>query len=48
MDMMKEFGRQNIIPDAKTDEQAVDVYYRFFTLEDEKKYWVCAIHVKKL
>ena len=38
MDMIKEFDRKNIIPDAETDEQAVKVYYRFFTPEDEKKY----------
>ena len=48
IDMIKEFGRKNIIPYVETDEQAVNVYYRFFTPEDEKKYWVCAIHVKRL
>ena len=36
--MIKEFGRENIIPDAESDDQAVNVYYRFFTPEDEIKY----------
>lgn len=46
IDMIREFGREKIIPDAENDERANDVYYRFFTPEDEKKYWVCAIHVR--
>ena len=48
MDIIAKFGRGCIIPDAKNDEQAIDVYHRFYSLEDEKKYWVCAIHVKRL
>ena len=48
IDMIKEFGRENIIPDSQTDEDANDVYYTIYTPEDEEKYWVCAIHVKKI
>jgi ASC-1-like (ASCH) protein len=36
--MIAKFGRGCIIPDAKNDEQAIDVYHRFYSLEDEKKY----------
>jgi len=48
MDMITKFGRGCIIPDAKDDKQAINIYHRFYSSEDEKRYWVCAIHVKRL
>ncbi len=42
------FWKENIIPDAKNDKEAANVYYKFFTPEEEKKFWIIAIHVKKI
>ena len=46
-EMIQTLWRKNIIPDAENDDEAVNVYYRFYTPEDEKKYWVVWIQVKK-
>ena len=44
--MIWKFWKGNIIPDAKSDEEAKNVYYKFFTTEEEKNFWVVAIHLK--
>jgi ASC-1-like (ASCH) protein len=36
--MIKKFGRENIIPDIMSDEEANNVYYTIYTPEDEDKY----------
>ena len=46
--MIQTLWRENIIPDAKNDEEAINVYYRFYTSEDENKYWVVAIQMKRI
>ena len=46
--MIKTLWRKNIIPDAKNDDEAINVYYRFYTPDDEKKFWVVWIQVKKI
>lgn len=47
-DMIWKFWKENIIPDAKSDEEAINIYYKFFTPEEEKNFWVVAIQVKLL
>lgn len=48
LEMIKTFWKENIIPDATDDISASKVYYRFYSPDDEKKYWVLALHVKIL
>jgi len=47
-DMIWKFWKENIIPDAKNDKEAINVYYKFFTPEEEKNFWVVAIHLFRL
>jgi ASC-1-like (ASCH) protein len=47
-EMIQTLWRKNIIPDAQNDENARNVYYRFYTSEDENKYWVLAIQLKRI
>ena len=47
-EMIQTLWKENIIPDAKDDEEAWNVYYRFYTPEDEKKFWVVWIQVKRI
>ena len=47
-EMVQALWRTNIIPDAENDDEAVNVYYRFYTPDDEKKFWVVWIQVKKV
>jgi len=48
IEMIKKFGRKNIIPNAMSDEEANNVYHIIYTPEDEDKYWTRAIHVKRI
>jgi ASC-1-like (ASCH) protein len=47
-EMIETFWKESIIPDAKTNEEAHQVYYRFYTPEDEEKYGVLAVHISLL
>ena len=47
-EMIKTLWRKNIIPDAKNDDEAINIYHRFYTSEDENKYWVVAIQMKRV
>ncbi len=47
-DMLIMEGVINTIPDAKTLKDAVNVYYKFFTQEDEKIFKVCAIKISDI
>lgn len=42
-EMIENEGVENVIPDKKTVNEAVEVYYSFYTQKDEKKFGVCAI-----
>ena len=48
-EMLEKEWIQNVLPD-KTDikDWLKNVYYKFYTPEDEKKYWVVAIELKKI
>lgn len=39
---------ENVVPNKKTVDEAVQVYYKFCTKEDEEKYGVVAIEIKKV
>ena len=41
-------GVKNVIPNAKTLDEAEAAYYKFYTKEDEKQFGVSAIEVKVL
>jgi ASC-1-like (ASCH) protein len=47
-EMIVSEGLKNVIPDAKDIKEAVQVYYKFYTKEQEKEFGVLAIRVKKL
>ena len=47
-DMIETEGIENIIPDKKTIEEWVKVYYKFYSKEMEKKFWVIWIFLKLL
>jgi ASC-1-like (ASCH) protein len=47
-DMLIMEGVLNTIPDAKILEDAVNVYYKFFTKEDENQFKVAAIKISDL
>lgn len=41
--MIEAEGIENVIPDKKNIDEAVKVYYKFYTKEQEKEFGVCAI-----
>lgn len=47
-DMLINEWIKNVIPDKKTIEEAVNVYYKFYTKEQEKEFWVIAIQISKI
>lgn len=44
-EMIEKEGLKNVIPDKKTIEDAVDIYRKFYTEEDELKYGVVGIKI---
>ena len=46
-EIMWMFWKEKIIPDARSDKEALNVYYNFFTPEEEKNFWVVAIHLQR-
>jgi ASC-1-like (ASCH) protein/predicted acetyltransferase len=47
-EMLIKEGFKNLIPDAENLEEAINVYYKFYTQEDESKYGVAAISIRVL
>jgi len=47
-EMLEKEGIKNAIPDKDNINDAVDVYRKFFTKEQEKKFGVVAIKIKKI
>lgn len=45
--MLEKEGIKNVIPDKDNINDAVSVYYRFYTKEQEKKFGVVAIKIKR-
>lgn len=46
--MIEAEGIEHVIPDKKTLDEAVQVYYRFYTPEQEKEFGVLAVRIRKL
>jgi len=46
-EMIEKEGIKNVLPDKDNIEEAVDVYYRFFTKEQEEEFGVVAIKIKR-
>jgi ASC-1-like (ASCH) protein len=46
-EMIEKEGIENIIPDKNNIDEAVDVYYKFYTKEQEDKFGVVAIKIKR-
>lgn len=47
-EMIKSEGIENVIPDKDNIDEAVQVYYKFYTREQEKEFGVVAIKMRKL
>lgn len=45
--MFESEGLKHIVPDIKTIEQGIAVYRKFYSIEQEKEFWVIAIEMKK-
>ena len=41
-------GLKKTLPNINTLEEGVNVYYKFYTKEDEEKYGILAITIKKI
>ena len=46
-EMFESEGLKHIVPDIKTIEQGIAVYRKFYSIEQEKEFWVLAIEMKK-
>lgn len=46
-EMIEKEGIGNVIPDKNNIDEAVNVYYKFYTKEQEKEFGVVAIRIKK-
>lgn len=46
--MIEKEGIGNVIPDKQTIEEAVSVYYKFYTEEQEKEFGVVAIKISMI
>jgi ASC-1-like (ASCH) protein len=46
-EMIEKEGIENVLPDKDNIEEAVNVYYRFFTKEQENEFGVVAIRIKR-
>ena len=47
-EMIKSEGVKNVVPDKIDIEEAVNVYYKFYTKEQENEFGVSAIKIKKI
>jgi len=47
-EMIEKEGIENVIPDKNNINDAVDVYYKFYTKEQEDEFGVVAIKIKRL
>jgi ASC-1-like (ASCH) protein len=48
LEMVKAEGVKNVVPDKKELEEAANVYYNFFTKEQEREYGVVAMEISKV
>ena len=48
IEMVKAEGVENVVPDKKEIEEAANVYYNFFTKEQEREFGVVAIEISEV
>ena len=48
MEMIESEGVENVIPNKTSIEEATNVYYKFYTKEQEKEFGVVAIKIKRI
>ena len=48
LEMVKAEGAENVVPDKKEIEEAANVYYKFFTKEQEREFGVVAIEISEV
>ena len=48
IEMVKAEGVENVVPDKKEIEEAANVYYNFFTKEQEREFGVVAMGISKV
>lgn len=46
-EMITNEGLKNVVPDAKNIDEAVNIYYKFYTKEDEDKFGVVGFKIVK-
>lgn len=46
--MLEKEGVENIIPDKNNINEAIEVYYKFYTKKQEKEFGVVAIKIRKI
>jgi len=46
--MLKKEGIVNVVPDKNSIDEAVAVYYKFYTKEQEREFGVVAIKIHKI
>lgn len=47
-DMIKSEGESHVVPGISTISQGVQIYYQFYTPEEEKTYGVLALRIKRI
>jgi ASC-1-like (ASCH) protein len=47
-DMIKSEGESHVVPGIPTISQGVQIYYQFYTPEEEKTYGVLALRIKRI
>lgn len=47
-EMLEEETLEKVAPNLESIEEALNVYYNFFSEEDRNKYKTCAIHIEKI
>lgn len=47
-EMIEKEGMKNVVPDKSSVDEAANVYYKFYTKEQEKEFGVVAIGIKKI
>lgn len=47
-DMVESEGVENVVPDKKEIQEAANVYYKFFTKEQEREFGVVAIEISRV
>lgn len=47
-EMLEQEGVENVIPNVETVDEAVEVYYQFYTSDQEKEFGVISLKIEKV